>query len=126
LIPISQNGVTGIVKVKDIRNIAGTVEEGGTEKTASNENLKSVHKKVDDLSSAIDTSIKGINQNFTNVANEIQSANNAIDSANQNIGNHELDADLHVTKEKQTKWDGYGASLSDRTKSLKATAWFGD
>ena len=46
LIPASQNGVTGIVKVKDIRNIGLTIEEGGAEKTASNENLKTVNEKI--------------------------------------------------------------------------------
>jgi len=123
MIPAAQNGTSGLIKVKDVRNIGSTVAEGGLEKTASNENLKSVNKKVDDLSSAIDTSIQGINQNFTNVGNEIQSTNTAIGTANQNITNHEEDSSVHVTLEKKTEWNkntsdivNINASLSEMMK----------
>ncbi|WP_160684663.1 hypothetical protein [Clostridium sp. C2-6-12] len=114
MIPAAQNGVSGLVKVKDVRNIGSTIEEGGTEKTASNENLKSVNKKVNDLATHVDDSFNAVNQNFTNLENEISSANTAIGTANQNINNHQGDADIHVTKEKQAKWDGYGTQLSEK------------
>ena len=118
MIPVAQNGTTGIVKVKYVRNIGLTIEEGGTEKTASNENLKSVNNKVDLISQAVDNSFQTVNQNFQNVENEIQSANNAIGSANQNIKNHEDDVALHVTSEKTAKWDGYATSLSENTQNI--------
>lgn len=112
--PVVQNGTTGIVKVKDIRNIGSTIEEGGTEKTASNENLKTVNQKVATLSQSVDNSFQTVNQNFTNVGNQIQSTNNAINTTNENIDNHEKDTDVHVTPEKTAKWDGYAASLSEK------------
>lgn len=118
MIPAAQNGTSGLIKVKDVRNIGSTIAEGGTEKTASNENLKSVNQKVETLSQSVDNSFQTVNQNFTNVGNEIQSANTAIGTTNKNIGNHELDKDLHVTKEKQEKWDGYSTQLSENTQDI--------
>lgn len=118
MIPAAQNGTSGLIKVKDVRNIGSTIAEGGAEKTASNENLKTVDQKVETLSQSVDTSFKAVNQNFTNVENEIQSANNAINAANQNVTNHEEDTALHVTQEKQNKWDGYGTQLLENTQNI--------
>jgi hypothetical protein len=46
LLLLSQSGHTRSTKVTDIRNIAATVEEGGKDKTASNENLKEVKSEM--------------------------------------------------------------------------------
>ena len=100
--------------VAQIRNIGLTIEEGGAEKTASNENLKTVNVKVDTLSQSVDSSFQTVNQNFTNVENEISSANNAIGTANQNITNHEEDSSVHVTPEKKTEWNKVFREINPR------------
>lgn len=119
-VPLWDSGTqqTMSVLVSELRNIAATIEEGGTGKTASNENLKSANKRITDLASAIDTSFQGINQNFTNVDEKITATNNAVATTNENIENHELDKDIHTTKEKQEKWDGYATQLSENTQQI--------
>lgn len=100
------------VLVSDIRNLAETLEDS-EDKAINIKIAKEIIKKVTDLTSKVDTSFETANQNFTNVNNAIIQNSNSIETTNQNVTSHEEDSDLHVTGEKQKKWNAYEQSIEE-------------
>lgn len=98
--------------VSDIRNLAASLEDS-EDKAINVKIANEIIKKVTDLASEVDTSFETVNQNFTNVNNAISQNRDNITTANENMTAHEEDTDLHVTAEKQQKWDGYDQSIKD-------------
>lgn len=98
--------------VSDIRNLAASLEDG-EDKAINVKIANEIVKKVTDLAGEVDTSFETVNQNFTNVNNAISQNSKSIETANENMTAHEEDTDLHVTAEKQQKWDGYDQSIKD-------------
>lgn len=98
--------------VSDIRNLAASLEDS-EDKAINVKIANEIVKKVTDLASEVDTSFETVNQNFTNVNNAISKNRDNITTANENMTAHEEDTDLHVTAEKQQKWDGYDQSIKD-------------
>lgn len=98
--------------VSDIRNLAASLEDS-EDKAINVKIANKIVKKVTDLAGEVDTSFETVNQNFTNVNNAISKNRDNITTANENMTAHEEDTDLHVTAEKQQKWDGYDQSIKD-------------
>lgn len=98
--------------VSDIRNLAASLEDS-EDKAINVKIANEIVKKVTDLAGEVDTSFETVNQNFTNVNNAISKNRDNITTANENMTAHEEDTDLHVTAEKQQKWDGYDQSIKD-------------
>lgn len=98
--------------LSDIRNLAASLEDS-EDKAINVKIANEIVKKVTDLASEVDTSFETANQNFTNVNNAISKNRDNITTANENMTAHEEDTDLHVTAEKQQKWDGYDQSIKD-------------
>lgn len=98
--------------LSDIRNLAASLEDS-EDKAINVKIANEIVKKVTDLASEVDTSFETVNQNFTNVNNAISKNRDNITTANENMTAHEEDTDLHVTAEKQQKWDGYDQSIKD-------------
>ena len=98
--------------LSDIRNLAASLEDS-EDKAINVKIANKIVKKVTDLASEVDTSFETANQNFTNVNNAISKNRDNITTANENMTAHEEDTDLHVTAEKQQKWDGYDQSIKD-------------
>ncbi|CAG9711537.1 hypothetical protein [Clostridium neonatale] len=96
--------------VSDIRNLAASLEDS-EDKAINVKIANKIVKKVTDLAGEVDTSFETVNQNFTNVNNAISKNRDNITTANENMTAHEEDTDLHVTAEKQQKWDGYDQSI---------------
>lgn len=98
--------------LSDIRNLAASLEDS-EDKAINVKIANKIVKKVTDLAGEVDTSFETVNQNFTNVNNAISKNRDNITTANENMTAHEEDTDLHVTAEKQQKWDGYDQSIKD-------------
>lgn len=98
--------------VSDIRNLAASLEDS-EDKAINVKIANEIVKKVTDLAGEVDTSFETVNQNFTNVNDAISQNRDNITTANENMTAHEEDTDLHVTAEKQQKWDGYDQSIKD-------------
>lgn len=105
--------------VSDIRNLAASLEDS-EDKAINVKIANEIVKKITDLTDEVDTSFETVNQNFTNVNNAISQNSNSIETTNQNVTAHEEDSDLHVTAEKQQKWNAYEQSIEEVNTSLNA------
>lgn len=103
--------------VSDIRNLAASLEDS-EDKAINVKIANEIVKKITGLTDEVNTSFETVNQNFTNVNEAISENSKSIETANENMNTHEEDADLHVTKEKQDKWNGYEEGINNLTESV--------